>query len=126
MNDPSATVAAVDAQALETEALGAIGSAATADELEAARVRYLGRKSELKQALREVRDRETGMTLNASPVGRFSANSPTESTEISSSELLYGQDRNTRTSSSGSSTSSSTTANSARLSTPTVIRIIVG
>src|SRR5204862_2152694 len=30
-----------------------------------ARVRYLGRKSELAQALRGVRDRETGMTLNA-------------------------------------------------------------
>jgi phenylalanyl-tRNA synthetase alpha chain len=28
-------------------------------------VRYLGRKSDLKLALREVRDRETGMTLNA-------------------------------------------------------------
>ena len=40
-------------------------AAATADELEEVRVRYLGRKSELKLALREVRDRETGMTLNA-------------------------------------------------------------
>ena len=28
-------------------------------------MRYLGRKSELKLALREVRDRETGMALNA-------------------------------------------------------------
>ena len=35
-------------------------------ELDEARVRYLGRKSELKQALREVRDRETGMLLNGS------------------------------------------------------------
>ena len=33
--------------------------------LEEVRVRYLGRKSELKLALREVRDRETGMALNA-------------------------------------------------------------
>ena len=33
-------------------------------ELEEARVRYLGRKSELTQALREVRDRETGISLN--------------------------------------------------------------
>ena len=31
------------------------------------RVEYLGRKSELKLALREVRDRETGMALNARP-----------------------------------------------------------
>ena len=29
------------------------------------RVEYLGRKSALKLALRDVRDRETGMTLNA-------------------------------------------------------------
>ncbi len=39
--------------------------AADLDELEAARIRFLGRKSDLKLALREVRDRETGMTLNA-------------------------------------------------------------
>ena len=32
-------------------------------------MRYLGRKSELKLALREVRDRETGMALNAAPPG---------------------------------------------------------
>ena len=37
----------------------------TPDELEELRVRYLGRKSPLKLALREVRDRETGMALNA-------------------------------------------------------------
>jgi phenylalanyl-tRNA synthetase alpha chain len=49
---------------LET-ARSEIESAATAAELDDARVRYLGRKSELKQALREVRDRESGMTLNA-------------------------------------------------------------
>ena len=36
-----------------------------ASELDEARVRYLGRKSELKQALRAVRDRETGQALNA-------------------------------------------------------------
>ncbi len=40
-------------------------AAADADALEELRVRYLGRKSELKLALREVRDRETGMALNA-------------------------------------------------------------
>jgi phenylalanyl-tRNA synthetase alpha chain len=49
---------------LET-ARSEIESAATAAELDDTRVRYLGRKSELKQALREVRDRESGMTLNA-------------------------------------------------------------
>ncbi len=55
----------MDGQALETEALAAIAAAATPDEVEEARVRYLGRKSELKLALREVRDRETGIALNA-------------------------------------------------------------
>jgi phenylalanyl-tRNA synthetase alpha chain len=55
----------VDTQALQREALDAIASAASVAELDDARVRYLGRKSELKLALREVRDRETGMALNA-------------------------------------------------------------
>jgi phenylalanyl-tRNA synthetase alpha chain len=55
----------MDAQALETEAQSAIAAASTLTELDEARVRFLGRKSELKQALREVRDRETGMILNA-------------------------------------------------------------
>jgi len=59
------TVAALDVEALESEATSAIGRASTPDELEEARVRHLGRKSPLKLALREVRDRETGMTLNA-------------------------------------------------------------
>jgi phenylalanyl-tRNA synthetase alpha chain len=59
------TVAAVDAEALEREALAAIEGAATAEELDEARVRYLGRKSDLKLALREVREREAGMALNA-------------------------------------------------------------
>jgi phenylalanyl-tRNA synthetase alpha chain len=54
----------VDAQALENEARSGISSAQTATELDEARVRYLGRKSELKQALREVRDAETGRVLN--------------------------------------------------------------
>jgi phenylalanyl-tRNA synthetase alpha chain len=62
---PIGTVAAVDAQALESEALTAVAAAATPEELDAARVRYLGRKSELKQALRGVRDRDTGARLNA-------------------------------------------------------------
>ena len=55
----------MDAQALENEALSAIEAASTLDELDDLRVRFLGRKSELKLALREVRDRETGMALNA-------------------------------------------------------------
>jgi len=54
----------VDAKALESEALSAIASASSAGELDDARVRYLGRKSELKQALRAVRNRETGQALN--------------------------------------------------------------
>jgi phenylalanyl-tRNA synthetase alpha chain len=55
----------MDAQALQTEALSAIAAASTPEKLDEARVRYLGRKSELKQALRGVRDREAGMGLNA-------------------------------------------------------------
>ena len=55
----------MDAQALENEALSAIEAASTLDELDDLRVRFLGRKSELKLALREVRDRDTGTTLNA-------------------------------------------------------------
>jgi phenylalanyl-tRNA synthetase alpha chain len=55
----------MEPEALEREAQSAIAGAATAAELDDARVRYLGRKSELKQALRGVRDRETGMALNA-------------------------------------------------------------
>lgn len=54
----------MDATALENTALGAISATSTLEELDAARVLYLGRKSELKQALRDVRDRETGMALN--------------------------------------------------------------
>jgi phenylalanyl-tRNA synthetase alpha chain len=59
------TVAAVEAEALQKEALAAVAAAQTLAELDDARVRYLGRSSELKLALREVRDRETGMALNA-------------------------------------------------------------
>jgi phenylalanyl-tRNA synthetase alpha chain len=55
----------LDAEAYRQEALAAVQRAATVRELDDARIRYLGRKSELKQALREVRDREAGMTLNA-------------------------------------------------------------
>ena len=59
------TVAAVDAEALQREALSAIEAASTVTELDELRVHYLGRRSDLKQALRRVRDRETGMALNA-------------------------------------------------------------
>ena len=53
-------------QALETRGADAQSRRCrVAAELDDARVRYLGRKSELKLALREVRDRETGMVLNA-------------------------------------------------------------
>jgi phenylalanyl-tRNA synthetase alpha chain len=55
----------LDAEAYRTEALAAIEAAGSAQELDEARIRYLGRKSELKQALREVRDRDAGMALNA-------------------------------------------------------------
>ena len=55
----------MDVEALEQAALAAVAAASSTDEIESARVEYLGRKSELKLALREVRDRETGMTLNA-------------------------------------------------------------
>ncbi len=65
MEKRSVTVAAVDVEALEREAQGAIAAASTRAALDEARVRYLGRKSELKQALRGVRDRESGMALNA-------------------------------------------------------------
>jgi phenylalanyl-tRNA synthetase alpha chain len=54
----------VDWEAYESEAGEAIGGSATAAELDDARVRHLGRKSDLAQALRAVRDRETGILLN--------------------------------------------------------------
>jgi phenylalanyl-tRNA synthetase alpha chain len=55
----------MDARAVEAEARAAIAAASTTGELDAARVRFLGRSAELPQALRQVRDRETGMRLNA-------------------------------------------------------------
>ena len=55
----------MDAAALEREGLAAAAAAASTAEIETVRVEYLGRKSAIKQALREVRDRETGMALNA-------------------------------------------------------------
>jgi phenylalanyl-tRNA synthetase alpha chain len=58
------SVAVVDWTAYEEQAEAAISAALSGDELEDARVRCLGRKSELAQALRGVRDRESGMLLN--------------------------------------------------------------
>ena len=58
-------VAKVNPEELQKEALAAVAAAETLESLDAARVQYLGRSSELKLALREVRDRETGMALNA-------------------------------------------------------------
>jgi phenylalanyl-tRNA synthetase alpha chain len=65
MTERSDTVAAVDPKALEEEALAAVAAASSPTELDDVRVRYLGRRSALKLALREVRDRDTGMALNA-------------------------------------------------------------
>ena len=64
MTENEATVAAVDWEAYERVASAAVAAASGRTELEDARVRYLGRKSELAQALRGVRDRESGMLLN--------------------------------------------------------------
>jgi phenylalanyl-tRNA synthetase alpha chain len=55
----------VNPEALQEEALAAVAAAPSSPELDEVRVRYLGRRSTLKLALREVRDRETGMALNA-------------------------------------------------------------
>jgi phenylalanyl-tRNA synthetase alpha chain len=55
----------VDWQEYGDEALRAFSEASTPDELTDAQVRYLGRRAELPQALRQVRDRETGQALNA-------------------------------------------------------------
>jgi phenylalanyl-tRNA synthetase alpha chain len=54
-----------DPETYERDALAALGGASTSEEVEGVSVSYLGRSSQLKQALREVRDRETGMRLNA-------------------------------------------------------------
>jgi phenylalanyl-tRNA synthetase alpha chain len=54
----------MDAETLEREALAAVAAAKSVDDVERVRVEYLGRKSALKLALRDVRDRETGIALN--------------------------------------------------------------
>lgn len=55
----------MDHDVLETEAQSAFRAASTLGELDEARVRYLGRNAAVPQALRKVRDRETGIALNA-------------------------------------------------------------
>ena len=55
----------MDPQALDKDALAAVTAATSADDIERVRVEFLGRKSQLKLALRDVRDRETGAALNA-------------------------------------------------------------
>jgi phenylalanyl-tRNA synthetase alpha chain len=64
LTENEVTVAAVDWEAYEREADTAIAAGTTPTGLDEARVRYLGRKSELAQALRGVRDRESGILLN--------------------------------------------------------------
>jgi phenylalanyl-tRNA synthetase alpha chain len=64
LTENEVTVAAVDWEAYERDATGVIASAKDAADLDEARIRYLGRKSDLAQALRSVRDRESGMLLN--------------------------------------------------------------
>jgi phenylalanyl-tRNA synthetase alpha chain len=65
VNDRKAdTFAAVDAADYESF-VADIAASASLDELADKRVQYLGRKSKLKTELRQVRDRETGMRLNA-------------------------------------------------------------
>jgi phenylalanyl-tRNA synthetase alpha chain len=54
----------MDWQQYEHDGEQAVAAAGSAAELDDARVRYLGRKSDLVQALRGVRDRESGMLLN--------------------------------------------------------------
>jgi len=61
----SDTVAPMDVEALKTEAVAAIAAAPDLAALEELRIQHLGRKSQLKQALRDVRDRDSGMALNA-------------------------------------------------------------
>jgi len=59
------SLAAVDWEAYEQEALQAYRRASSPEELTSVKVRYTGRKAPLPQALRGVRDRESGMRLNA-------------------------------------------------------------
>jgi phenylalanyl-tRNA synthetase alpha chain len=76
----------MDEQALQAEALAAAAAATSPDALQDVRVEYLGRKSALKQALRDVRDRETGMALNAVR-GRLEAAFATREEELRRADI---------------------------------------
>ena len=54
----------MDWPAYQTEAIAAFDAAASDDELAEASVRFLGRRGPLLQAMRQIRDAETGRTLN--------------------------------------------------------------
>ena len=54
-----------DPDSYEQDALQALGKASTSEEVESVSVAFLGRSSTLKLKLREVRDRDTGIKLNA-------------------------------------------------------------
>ena len=54
----------MDGETYQRDALREFEAASTADDLAEVHVRYLGRRAALPQALREVRDRDTGRTLN--------------------------------------------------------------
>ena len=54
----------MDWETYQRDALREFEAASTADDLAEVHVRYLGRRAALPQALREVRDRDTGRTLN--------------------------------------------------------------
>ena len=54
-----------DPETYERDAVAALKGASTSEEVESVSVSYLGRRSQLKQALRDVRDRDTGIRLNA-------------------------------------------------------------
>ena len=76
----------MDVEALERAALAAVAAATSSDEIQAVRVEYLGRKSELKLALRDVRDRDSGIRLNAVRE-RIEAAVEARETELARSEL---------------------------------------
>jgi phenylalanyl-tRNA synthetase alpha chain len=65
MTNPRDTVADVAWEAYVRDAREALAGASGSDAVESLSVAYLGRSSPLKLALREVRDRGTGMRLNA-------------------------------------------------------------
>jgi phenylalanyl-tRNA synthetase alpha chain len=64
MDERSTTVAPVDWSRYEADALAAYDAASTPQELAEASVRFAGRQADLPQALRQVRDRDTGRALN--------------------------------------------------------------